>query len=209
VKVLDVYSWWGRHPRIYDAQDWVTFLGRHRAIREHATKSLQLRPGDRALEIACGTGRNFSHILNAIGHQGTLLGVDVTPEMLESARTLCTTNGWNVDLILGDIIDVEIPESAFDGILCVLGMSAMPDHRPVLDRCKELLRPGGILSVCDACLFPGRLGVLNPLVRRVYVRSAAWDPDRDIPSDMERVFGNVNVRTFNFGSMYVAVSCKS
>ena len=53
-KVKKVYSFWGRFPALYRAQDAVTFLGRAKIIRSRAVEMLGLKKGDRALEVACG-----------------------------------------------------------------------------------------------------------------------------------------------------------
>jgi ubiquinone/menaquinone biosynthesis C-methylase UbiE len=184
-------------------------MGRPGHIRRTAVEALGLREGDRVLEVGCGTGRNFGHLLRAIGSDGRLVGFDYSAEMLAAAGRLCRRRGWaNVSLIEGDAAELEIGEEAFDGVLAVLAMSAIPDHRGALSRCLEVLRPGGVLSVCDARLFSGRLAIFNPPVRAAYTRWAAWDPCKDLPADMRDAFGNVEVKEFNRGSFFIATSGK-
>lgn len=208
-RVERVYSFWGRFPGLYAAQDLVTFMGRPRHIRAAAVEALQLREGDGVLEVGCGTGRNFPHLLRAVGEEGRVVGFDYSAEMLAAARRLCRRRGWqNVALLQGDAAQLDAGESSFDGVLAVLAMSAIPRHREALERCREVLRPGGVLSVCDARLFTGRLSLLNPLVESVYTRGAAWDPSKDLPSDMEEVFGNVEVEDLNLGTFFIATSVK-
>lgn len=208
--VRRVYATWGRHPRLYAAQDWLTFLGRHQAIRRRAVEATGVGRGARVLEVACGTGRNFRYIENRIRHRGRLVGFDYSREMLAAAREICRRRGWsNVDLVQGDAAVLDVGEEPFDAVLSVLGLSAVPDYVAALERCRAVLRPGGTLSVCDAQLFPGRLRMLNPLVRAAYTRGAAWNPDRDIPGQMRRIFGNVLVETFNLGTFFVATSTRA
>ena len=208
-QVERVYSFWGRMAGLYAAQDLVTFMGRPGHIRGAAVEALGLRKGDRVLEVGCGTGRNFGHLEQVIGAEGRLVGFDYSAEMLAAARRLCGRRGWgSVSLAQGDAAELDLGEEGFDGVLVVLAMSAIPGHRQALERCFELLHPGGVLSVCDARLFGGPLAVLNPLVRAVYTRWAAWDPSKDLPSDMEDVFGNVEVAEFNLGTFFIATSVK-
>lgn len=208
-RVRSVYSFWGRFPSLYAAQDLITFMGRPAHIRAAAVHGLRSQEGDRVLEVGCGTGRNFRHLLRAIGPQGRLVGFDYSAEMLEAAQRLCTRRTWpNVTLIQGDAARLDVGEAGFDGVLAVLAMSAIPRHRQALERCLEVLRPGGILSVCDARLFKGRMSFLNPLVESVYTRWAAWDPSKDLPADMEAVFGNVEVLDLNLGTFFIATSVK-
>jgi ubiquinone/menaquinone biosynthesis C-methylase UbiE len=208
-RVQHDYHVFGRHPGLYAAQDWITFLGRPGTIRRLAVEALRVGPGSRVLEVACGTGRNFPYLQEAIGSNGELVGLDYTPEMLASARRLVERKGWrNVTLLQGDAARLEVGEAPFDGILCSLAMSVIPDYRGALRRCREVLRPGGILVVCDAQPIGGPLKPFNPLLRAVYSRFGGWDPDRGIPEVMEEVFGNATVRHFNFRSLFIAASTK-
>lgn len=205
--VRAVYSRWGRHPRLYAVQDWITFVGRPRAIRRRAVEALALAPGARVLEVACGTGRNFEYLERVIGPAGSLTGLDVSGEMLSAARRLVARRRWrNVELVQDDAAVLDVGSIPFDGILCVLGMSAIPDHRRALERCRAVLRPGGRLVVCDARAFAGVLAAANPLLRAVYGRWAAWNATRDVLRDMHRVFGDVAVERLNAGAFYIAVA---
>lgn len=208
-KVKSIYSFWGRFPLLYSAQDPITFLGRAKVIRKRAIEKLHLQKGDRVLEVACGPGRNFPYLIEAIGEEGWLLGFDYTQEMLYSASQLCRRKGWkNIELVQGDAAELSIAEKDFDGVLSVLGISAIPGWERTLQRCKDILRLGGVLSVCDARLFRGILKFLNPLVRIVYSKLAAWDPSKNIPDKMKETFGNVDVENFNLGTFFIATSIK-
>jgi len=199
----------GRNERLYALQDAITMLGRHREIRSHAVAAMAVGPGAQVVEIGCGTGRNFPWIQDRIGPEGRLIGVDLSADMLGAAERLVRARGWrNVELVQGDGAAVDLGEGAFDGVVSVLAMSVVPDHRAVLARCRSLLRSGGVLSVCDARLFTGRMAVINPLVRVLYEGSTGWRPRRDLPDDMRREFGTVVTRSFNFGTFFVAWSRK-
>ncbi|TAL19296.1 methyltransferase domain-containing protein [Patescibacteria group bacterium] len=208
-RVRRVYGFWGRHPALYAAQDLVTFIGRAGKIRRRAVEELQLKKGGKALEVACGTGRNFPYLLAAIGKEGRLVGFDYSQEMLDAARELCRRKGWgNVTLVQGDAAALRISGKDFDGILSVLGISAVPGWEAALRRSCELLRPGGRLVVCDARLFRGAFFFLNPLIRALYSRFAAWDPSKNIPDKMREIFGNAEVENYNFGTFFIATSVK-
>lgn len=208
-RVGKVYSFWGRFPSLYSAQDFITFLGRARTIRKRAVEKLALKRGDRALEVACGSGRNFSYLVKAVGKDGLVVGFDYSPEMLDASKQLCERNGWgNIKLVQGDAAQLKIRENDFGGVVSVLGMSAIPDWEKALKRCRSVLRHGGKLVVCDARLFTGILRVFNPLIKLIYSRFAAWDPSKDIPIKMKDIFGNVEVEDFNFGTFFIARSIK-
>ncbi len=208
-KVKKVYSFWGRFPSLYSAQDIVTFLGRAKNIRSRAIKKMGLKRGGEALEVACGSGKNFPYIIEAIGKDGFILGFDYSQEMLDAAKQLSKRNGWsNIKLVQGDAAQLKITENNFDGVVSVLGISAIPDWEKALKRCHDVLRFGGKLVVCDARLFTGFLKFLNPLVKIIYSKFAAWDPSKNIPEKMKEIFGNVEVENLNLGTFFIAVSVK-
>ena len=208
-KVKKVYSFWGKFPSLYSAQDVITFFGRAKTIRSRAVKKMGLKRGDKALEVACGSGRNFPYIIEAVGKNGFILGFDYSQEMLDAAKQLSKRNDWsNIKLVQGDAAQLKITENNFDGVVSVLGISAIPDWEKALDRCHDVLCSGGKLVVCDARLFTGFLKFLNPLVKVIYSKFAAWDPSKNIPEKMREIFGNVEVENLNLGTFFIAVSVK-
>jgi len=67
---------------------WLTpiyLLGNEKRLRKKTITSLHLQPGQTVLDVGCGTGRNFSLILDKIGPTGKLVGVDYTSDMLARA----------------------------------------------------------------------------------------------------------------------------
>lgn len=68
--------------------------------RQKAIKSLQLQSGQTVLDLGCGSGLNFELIIDAIGPQGTLIGVDFSAKMLMRAKQTIDKHGWkNVFLL--------------------------------------------------------------------------------------------------------------
>lgn len=208
-KVRKVYSFWGKFPSLYSAQDAITFLGRAKTIRSRAVKKMSLKRGGKALEVACGSGRNFPYLAETVGKDGFILGFDYSQEMLDAAKRLSERNGWNnIKLVQGNAAQLKITENNFDGVVSILGISAIPDWGKALNRCYDILHHGGKLVVCDASLFTGFLKILNPLVRVIYSKFAAWDPSKNIPEKMKEIFGNVEVENLNFGTFFIAVAIK-
>ncbi len=208
-KVKKVYSFLGRFPSLYSAQDAITFLGRAKSIRSRAVKKMGLQKGDKALEVACGSGKNFPYLVEAVGKDGFIIGFDYSQEMLDAARQLSKRTGWNnIKLVQGDAAQLKINENDFDGVVSVLGVSAIPDWEKALNRCYDVLRPGGKLVICDARLFTGFLKILNPLVKIIYSKFAAWDSTKNIPEKMKEIFGNVELENINLDTFFIAVSVK-
>lgn len=208
-KVENIYSFWGRLPSLYAAQDIVTFLGRAGTLRRNTVEKMKIRKGDKVLEIACGTGRNFPYIINAVGKEGLIYGLDYSEDMLNAAQLLCKRKKWdNIKLIQGDAGQLKISEKNFNGILCVLGISAIPGWEKTIDKCFGILCNGGKLVVCDARPFGGLARVINPIVKFIYSKLAAWDPSKNITGKMKETFGNVEIVNFNFNTFFIATSEK-
>jgi ubiquinone/menaquinone biosynthesis C-methylase UbiE len=121
--------------------------------RARAIELLDLRPGARVLDVACGTGANFPLIAQRIGPSGDLVGVDVTPQMLDQARIRVARAGWsNVHLREGDVCDLAAArvDAPFDAAVCTLGLSVIPQWERAWEAMQALVRPDGRLAIMDA-----------------------------------------------------------
>ena len=120
-----------------------------RAQRLRAVKALRLRPGDNVVDIACGTGLNFSLIEQAIGRDGRIIGVDLTDAMLAQARHRIEVNGWsNVSLVQADAADFDFP-TGVDAILSTYALSHVPECGEVIAHGAAALARGGRWVVLD------------------------------------------------------------
>jgi len=97
------------------------------------------------LEIAIGTGRNLPFYRPDV----RLSGVEFSPAMLEIARQRAGVLGRQVDLRLGDAQALDLPDAAFDTVLCTLSLCAIPDEQRAVVEMKRVLRPGGRLMLVD------------------------------------------------------------
>jgi demethylmenaquinone methyltransferase/2-methoxy-6-polyprenyl-1,4-benzoquinol methylase len=120
-----------------------------RAQRRRAVQALGLRPGDSVVDIACGTGLNFSLIEQAIGPQGRIVGVDLTDAMLAQAQHRIETNGWsNISLVQADAAEFEFPTEV-DAILSTYALSQVPECGDVIAHGAAPLSHGGRWVVLD------------------------------------------------------------
>jgi SAM-dependent methyltransferase len=129
-------------------------------IRRRAIERLELKSGNRVLEVGCGTGRNLSLLREAVGPEGHVYGIDLSDGMLAAAQKLCAQRKWdNVTLISGDAAQYLVPELV-DGVLFSLSYNTMPHHREVLKHSWNQLRAEKYLVIMDAKLPPGIRGKL-------------------------------------------------
>ncbi len=120
-----------------------------RAQRLRAVHALKLRPGDSVVEIACGTGLNFSLIEQAIGPAGRIVGVDLTDAMLAQAQSRIETNGWsNISLVQADAAEFEFPTEV-DAILSTYALTQVPECGEVIAHGAAALSRGGRWVVLD------------------------------------------------------------
>lgn len=125
-------------------------LGNEGRLRRKVVDALYLQQGQSVLDVGCGTGRNFPYIIERIGPQGRLIGLDYTPAMLEEAQRLTARRGWsNVELIRGDAAELSLHDPA-DAALSTLAMTVIPDYRQALQRMVASVRPGGRVAIADA-----------------------------------------------------------
>jgi phosphatidylethanolamine/phosphatidyl-N-methylethanolamine N-methyltransferase len=142
----EAQTFYGRWARMYDTIATLPGIG---SWREHAVESLELSAGDTVVEMGCGTGANLSYLREAVGAEGTVVGIDFTRGMLDRARKHIAANSWaNVHLIRGDA--TAPPVGTADAVLAsfVVGMFAEP--AAVVEDWLALVRSDGHIALLDA-----------------------------------------------------------
>ncbi|WP_338465986.1 class I SAM-dependent methyltransferase [Novosphingobium sp. ZN18A2] len=176
---MDAQYRYQRH--LYDLTRKYYLFGRDRLIRE-----LDCKPGDKVLEIACGTGRNLAKVARQWPGV-SLYGLDISAEMLKSAQAAL---GEEARLALGDATGFDaaglLGHARFDRVFISFAVSMIPDWQKAVDHAAALVAPGGSLSVVDF----GDMDGLWPVAQTAL---GAWlakfhvTPRADLPDVASRV----------------------
>ncbi|MFF6801899.1 MULTISPECIES: class I SAM-dependent methyltransferase [Streptomyces] len=110
-----------------------------------AVEGLGLREGDRVLDAGCGTGRALTPLRAAVGRSGVVVGVDLTPAMLEAA----VRAGRDRDgrLVLADVTALPLRSGALDAVFGAGLVAHLPRPAENLRELARVVRPGGTLAL--------------------------------------------------------------
>jgi ubiquinone/menaquinone biosynthesis C-methylase UbiE len=107
-----------------------------------------LAPGERVLDVACGTGLVSLPAAAAVGAAGRVVGVDLSGQMVEAARDRAALAGIaHASFERMDAEHLEFPDASFDVVLCALGLMYAPEPERAMAEMRRVLRPGGRLVV--------------------------------------------------------------
>ncbi len=124
-----------------------------------------LKEGETVLDLGSGAGFDCFLAANKVGENGKVIGVDMTPEMLEKARGNAIKDNYsNVEFRLGEIDNLPVADNTVDIVIsnCVINLA--PEKSRVFEEAYRVLKPGGRMMVSDIVLLkPLPENILNSI----------------------------------------------
>ena len=118
-----------------------------RPIADRLVLELAPSAGERALDVGCGRGAALFPLARAVGTQGAVVGIDLSPRMVEATRADAVGSGLPIDVRVGDAQDPALGSSSFDVVASSLVLFFLPDPLGALRAWRSLLVPGGRVGV--------------------------------------------------------------
>jgi demethylmenaquinone methyltransferase/2-methoxy-6-polyprenyl-1,4-benzoquinol methylase len=225
-KAARVHSVFASVAGRYDVMNDLMSFGAHR-LWKHFTLSLTgLRPGQRALDVAGGTGDLAAGLLRQVGKSGSVVLSDINPHMLDIGRDRLLDAGFvgNVECIVADAERLPFADNEFDCVTIGFGLRNVTDKAAALNSIYRVLKPAGQLLVLEFSTpvapglkplydaysfkvlpFLGRLVAKDSDSYRYLAESIRMHPNQETLLEMLRGAGFAQARYHNLAGGIVAV----
>lgn len=140
-----------RWASLYDGVVNILTLGHARRLRILTVDQALLKPGEKVLDVGCGTGGVTIPAKLRVGKTGEAAGIDPAPEMIAVARHKASRARLEIDFRLGVIESLPYPDATFDAVTSSMMMHHLPEHLQVkgLAEIRRVLKPDGRLLIAD------------------------------------------------------------
>jgi len=125
-----------------------SMVGAHIAFAsERLAEALQLMPGERVLDVACGSGNGA--LAAARRAWGNTVGVDFVPALLERGRERAAAERLDIEFVEGDAADLPFGDGEFDVVISIFGAMFAPEHEKTAAELLRTCKPGGRIGMAN------------------------------------------------------------
>jgi demethylmenaquinone methyltransferase/2-methoxy-6-polyprenyl-1,4-benzoquinol methylase len=148
----------GRIARIYDIMNRLMSFGLDRYWRAFAARYLALATGELGLDLGVGTADLSIAVIRCSGPGTHMIGMDITPEMLDQGRIKLARLGLQdrIELRIGDAEHIDLPDNSVDGCCSAFTVRNLTDIRQGFREMLRVVRPGGRVVCLEISHPPGR-----------------------------------------------------
>ena len=196
-------------PR-YDQLNDLLSLGLHRLWKRRALAWLAPRPGQRLLDLCCGTGDLALVLAEKVRPGGHVLGIDAAAEPLRLALRRSSRQSWlPVGWQQGDALATGLPEGAMDGAVMAYGLRNLADPAAGLAELRRVLKPGGRAAVLDFNRPDpsSRGGAIQQGFQRAYLRALVVPTARGFGVPEQYAYLEESLRRLPTGAEQERLSC--
>ncbi|GAA0360659.1 2-heptaprenyl-1,4-naphthoquinone methyltransferase [Bacillus horti] len=131
----------------YDFMNSLLSFRRHKAWRKFTMKKLNVQPGEKAMDVCCGTGDWTISLGQAVGSKGEVIGLDFSQNMLDIGEEKRKKEGnlEHVQYIHGNAMDLPSKDHSFNYATIGFALRNVPDIKKVLSEMKRVVKPGGMV----------------------------------------------------------------
>jgi demethylmenaquinone methyltransferase/2-methoxy-6-polyprenyl-1,4-benzoquinol methylase len=149
----------GRIARVYDLMNFLMSFGLDRYWRKRAARYLGLASGETGLDLGAGTADLSIAVIRNSGPGTHMIGMDITPEMLEQGRVKLARLDLQdrIELRVGDAEHIDLPDNSVDGCCSAFTVRNLTDIRQGFREMLRVVRPGGRVVCLEISHPPGKI----------------------------------------------------
>ena len=187
----------------YDLMNKVYFFGMDKRFRSMLAERLNPKPGDSVLDLCCGTGLDFPFLIEKIKNQGTLLGVDLSLEMLQQAKKKIGSE--EVNWVRSDAANLPFRDETFDTVFVSFCLKITPAYEKAIEEAARVLKLVGMIGVLGNHKPSGLLRLPGTILTKVLSVMAKIDFEINLREHLSKKFMIIEDRKIYGGLVQVLV----